>query len=90
MDEDKKPLRRKNLQIIDYKGTLYATFDGTRIWKLDRIAFGLIKMCDGKKTHRGIIKETARKASLTIEDTRKGLQPIFDELTRLNFIEWLD
>lgn len=89
-DYQKKPLKSKRLKIIDYKGTLYATFDGTRIWKLDNIAHGLLKMCDGKKTYEQIIGEAAVRANLAKEDVRVAVTPIFDELTSLRFIEWLE
>jgi hypothetical protein len=47
--DKKKPMKAKNLKIIDYKGTLFATFDGSAIWKIDRVAFNILKMCNGKK-----------------------------------------
>jgi DNA-directed RNA polymerase delta subunit len=86
---DKKPIKSKNLKVLDYKGTLYATFDGSAFWKLDKIAFGLLKMCDGKKTFDQIIQEVAAKASLSEEDVRNAVKPIFEELTNMKFIEWV-
>jgi hypothetical protein len=44
----------------------------------------------GKKTYDQIIKEIAKKANLSIEDTKIGVKPIFDELTKLKFIKWLE
>jgi DNA-directed RNA polymerase delta subunit len=86
---DKKPIKSKNLKVLDYKGTLYATFDGSSIWKLDKIAFGLLRMCDGKKTFEQIVQEVAEKAGLSAEDVRNAVKPIFDELTSMKFIEWI-
>jgi len=87
---EKKPLKAKNFKVLDYKGTLYGTFDGSSIWKIDKIAFGLLKRCDGKKTFEQIIQEVAEKANLSVEDVRNAVKPIFDEFTRMKFIEWID
>jgi len=88
--DGKKPIKSKNLKILDYKGTLYATFNGSSIWKVDKIAFGLLKMCDGKKTFDQITEEVARKSGLKVEEVRNATKPIFDELTNRKFIEWVD
>lgn len=86
----KKPVKSKKLKVLDYKGTLYATFDGSSIWKLDKISFGLLKLCEGNKTLEQIIKQVAEKAKLNVEDVRGAVMPIFDELTKMKFIEWID
>jgi len=86
---DKKPVKAKNLKVIDQLGTLYATFDGSAIWKIDKIAFGLLRMCDGKKTFNQISEEVATKSNLKAEDVKNAIKPIFDELTKMKFIEWV-
>ena len=86
---DKKPVKAKNLKVIDQLGTLYATFDGSAIWKIDKIAFGLLRMCDGKKTFDQISEEVAFKSNLKLEDVKNAIKPIFDELTKMKFIEWV-
>jgi hypothetical protein len=87
---DKKPLKTKNLKVIDHKGTLYATFDGSAIWKIDKIAFGLLRLCDGEKTFDQIIQEVSKKSNLKPEDVRSAVKPIFDDLTKMKFIKWVD
>lgn len=89
MEIEKKPLKAKNLKVIDHLGTLYATFDGSAIWKLDKVVFGIWKICDGKKTVDEIVKEVAKKAIVEEKDLRPVLEDILDELTRMKFIEWI-
>ena len=86
---DKKPLKLKNLKIIDHLGTLYATLDGSSIWKIDRVAFGILRLCDGKKSVEDIVNEIARKASLKPEELKPVLEEILNDLEKMNFIEWI-
>jgi len=86
---EKKPIKAKNLKVIDYLGTLYATFDGSAIWKMDKVAFGIWKMCEGKKTVDEMVKEVAKKAIVEEKDLKPVLEEILNELTRMKFIEWI-
>jgi hypothetical protein len=85
---NKKPLRNSSLRIIDYKGSYYATFDGSQLWKMDRISYGLWKMCDGEKTYDEIIAEVAKKSNLSVKDVDKAVAPIFKEMEKMRFIKW--
>jgi len=86
----KKPLKASNLKVIDHLGTLYATFDGSSMWRIDKTAFELMKMCDGQKDFDDIVKLVAQKASLKDQDVKSAIKPIFEELTNLKFIVWSD
>jgi len=86
---DKRPVKPKNLKIIDYQGIYYATFDGEKIWELDRLVSRLIMECDGTKTFNDIAEKVSRKSGLSIEEVKAGLKPIFDELEKAKFIEWV-
>lgn len=86
---EKKPLKAKRLKVIDYLGTLYATFDGSSIWKIDRVAFGILRMCNGKKTVDEIVEEVARRAILRPEELKPVLEEILRDLEKMNFIEWV-
>jgi len=86
---DKKPLKSKNLKIIDHLGTLYATFDGSSVWKMDKVAFGILKLCDGKKTVDEIVDEVARRAIVKPEDLKPVLEEILADLEKMRFIEWV-
>jgi hypothetical protein len=86
--EGKKPLKSKKLKVIDQLGTLYATFDGSSMWKIDKVAFGILKMCDGKKTFEEIVEEVARIISHRPEDVKPVIEKILNELTELKFVEW--
>jgi hypothetical protein len=81
MDE-KKPMKAKKLKIIDHMGTYYATFDGSKIWKVEKWIFNLLMMCNGKKTYDEIAQEIVTNFGLPFDDVRKGLIPIFEELER--------
>ena len=90
MFDDKRPLKAKNLKVLDHLGTLYATFDGSSMWKIDKVAFELMKMCDGKRNFDEIVRLVAQRASLKEEDVKSAIKPIFEELSNLKFIVWID
>lgn len=86
---DKKPVKTKNLKVIDQLGTLYATFDGSSIWRIDRVAFGILSMCNGEKTVENIVDEISDRISHRPEDVKPVIENILNELTKLKFIEWI-
>jgi len=88
VDKDKKPMKAKNLKVIDQLGTLYATFDGSSIWKVDKVAFGILRMCDGKKTVDEIVNQVSERISHRPEDVKPVIEKILRELTELKFVEW--
>ncbi|MEM7825061.1 MAG: hypothetical protein QXO27_03770 [Candidatus Aenigmatarchaeota archaeon] len=85
MDE-KKPLKTKNLKIIDYLGTYYATFDGIKMWKVEKWLFRLLMMCNGKKTFDQIAEEIAKMSGFPTDEIKIGLKPVIEELEREGFI----
>ena len=89
LEDKKKPLKTKNLKIIDHIGTLYATLDGNTIWEMDSSAYVVIKMCNGTKSLEQISKEIAKKTKLNQEDVKNTVRTILDELERLNFIDYV-
>jgi len=87
--ELKKPLKAKNLKIIDHLGTLYATFDGSSLWKIDRAAFNVLRMCDGKRTVDQIVEEASKKILHEPEDVRPVVEEILESLAKPKFVEWV-
>ena len=86
---DKKPIKSKNLKVIDYMGILYATFDGERMWELDRVIYKLLEECDGTKSFDDIARKVSRKSGLDIKEVKVGLREIFEELEKAKFIEFV-
>ncbi|MEM7825670.1 MAG: PqqD family peptide modification chaperone [Candidatus Aenigmatarchaeota archaeon] len=84
-----KPIRAKNLKVIDHLGTLYATFNGSSMWKLDKVAFGILRMCDGKRSVENIVDELSKRISHKPEDVKPVVEEILEELTKMKFIEWV-
>ena len=86
--EIKKPCKAKNLKVIDHLGTLYATFDGSNMWKMDKVSYGILMMCDGRRN----VSELTSSLSLRIghgqEDVRPVVEDILTELTEMKFVEW--
>jgi hypothetical protein len=89
VQEEKKPVKARKLKVIDHLGTLYATFDGSSIWKIDRAAFNVLRECDGKKTVDEIVKLLARRIGYSPEDVKPVVEKILNELTEMKFIEWI-
>ncbi|MEM5829354.1 MAG: PqqD family peptide modification chaperone [Candidatus Aenigmatarchaeota archaeon] len=87
--EEKRPLKAKNLKIIDHLGTYYATFDGSKMWKIEKWLVKLIMMCDGKKTFDQIAEEVAKLANISTEEAKVGLAPVLEELEKEGFIIYI-
>ncbi|MEM5869901.1 MAG: PqqD family protein [Candidatus Aenigmatarchaeota archaeon] len=88
MDE-KKLLKAKNLKIIDHLGTYYATFDGSKMWKLEKWVSKLLMMCDGKKTFDQIAEEVAKLAGVPKEEVKIALKDVIEELEKAGFIVYV-
>jgi len=82
-------LKVKNLKIIDHLGTLYATFDGSAMWEVDKVAYAVMKMCDGNKTVDQIAGEIAKKTNLDVNDVIGTLNEILKEMEKLKFIVYV-
>lgn len=85
----KKPLKAKNLKVIEYIGTLYATFDGSSLWKIDKAAFNVLRMCNGKKTVDQIVEEVSKRILHEPKDVKPVVEDILDSLTKQKFIKWV-
>jgi len=88
--EGKKPLKVKGLKIIDQLGTLYATFNGSNLWQLDRVVYGVLNMCDGRKTVDQITEILAKRIFHTPEDVKPVVEKTLSELAEMKFIEWVE
>ena len=77
---DKKLMKAKNLKIIDHLGTYYATFDGSKMWKVEKWIYRLLMMCDGKRNFDQLAEEISRISEFPIEEIKIGLKPILNEL----------
>jgi len=87
--EGRKPTRARNLKVIDHLGTLYATFDGSHMWKMDKVAYGIWQMCDGSRDFDQITVALAARIGHTNEDVRPVVEEILTDLTKMKFIEWI-
>jgi aminopeptidase-like protein len=88
MDE-RRPLKAKNLKVIDYINTLYATLDGSSMWEIDKSSFGVLQMCNGTNTVDDIAKEIAKKIKMSVDDVIGTLRDILNELEKLKFITYV-
>jgi hypothetical protein len=88
MDE-RKPIKNKNLKVMDYINTLYATVNGNSLWEIDKSTFSILRMCDGTKTVDQIANEIAQKIDMKVEDVMPTLLNILNEMERLKFIEYV-
>jgi len=88
--EGKKPLKSDRVKIIDHLGTLYATFDGDSMWKLEYAAYNLWKVCDGTRTVDELVNDLSKQINHKPEDVKPVVEKILNQLSELNFITWLD
>ncbi len=86
---ERKPVKSKRLKIIRYVNSLYATFDGSRMWEIDKSVFEILKMCDGTKTVDEIAEEIAKRIEMDKESVKTTLKSILKELEKAKFIEYV-
>jgi hypothetical protein len=89
MEDNRIPLKSKDLKVISYINTLYATFDGSKLWEIDKTSYAVLRMCDGTKTVDQIAKEIAKKIDMKVEDVKPTLKDILDELEKNKFIRYV-
>lgn len=84
-----RPMKVKNLKIIDHVGILYGTVDGSSFWEIDKVAYGIMKMCNGEKTIDEIVRKVAEMANLNPEDVKSTILDIIKEMEKLKFIKYV-
>ncbi len=89
MFEGKKPVKNKDLRIINYLNSYYATVDGVHLYQVDPIVVGLLKYFDGKRTYEEIIEILAEKTGFEKEQIKPVIDQILKELTEMKFIFWI-
>lgn len=87
--EGKKPLKSNKVKIIDHLGTLYATLDSNSLWKIDYATYNVWKVCDGKRTVEELVNDLSKEIGHKPEDVRSVVDKILNQLTELNFLEWV-
>jgi len=87
--ELRRPKKAENLKIIEHVGGLFATFDGEQYWRMEKWAFEILKLCDGKKTISEIARILAEELQMNPEDVLKGLKPIIEEFEKVGFIKYV-
>ena len=85
-----KPCKAKNLKVIDHLGTFYATFDGSNMWKMDKVEYGIWQMCDGSRTIDQLVTALASRIGHNHEDVRPVVEEILEGLTKMKFIERIE
>ncbi|MBU5688560.1 MAG: PqqD family protein [Candidatus Aenigmarchaeota archaeon] len=89
IDFEKKPIKSKKLKIISNIGSLYATFDGSRVWEIDQAVNYVLSLCDGNRRIEDIAQEIAKTIESDIEVVRQTLASMMLELEKNGFIEYL-
>ena len=85
----KRPKKAENLKIIEHIGSLYATFDGEQYWRMEKWAFEILRLCDGRKSISEIARILAEELQMNEEDVIRGLKPILEEFERVGFIKYV-
>jgi aminopeptidase-like protein len=85
----KRPKKAENLKIIEHIVSLYATFDGEQYWRMEKWAFEILKLCDGRKSISEIARILAEELQMNAEDVIRGLKPILEEFERVGFIRYV-
>lgn len=88
--EGKKPLKSNKVKIIDHLGTLYGSIEGNSLWKLDYSTYNVWKVCDGKRTVDELVNDLAKEIGHKPEDVKPVVEKILNQLSELNFLEWID
>ena len=86
----KKPMKSSTLKIIDHIGILYGTVNGEKLWEVDKVAWEILKMCDGKKTVDQIIWAVSKKFQIDMEEIKPIVIAVVNELKKIEFISFQD
>jgi len=89
IDFQKKPLKSKKLKIISNIGSLYATFDGSRVWEIDQAVNFVLSLCDGNRTLEDIAQEISKAIETDVEIVKPTLASMMIELEKNGFVEYL-
>ena len=84
----RKPIKSPNLKVIDHVGILYGTVDNEKLWEIDKVAWEILKMCDGSKTVDQIIWTLSKKFEIEMEEIKPIVMAVVDELDRIKFINF--
>ena len=85
----KKPMKSPNLKVIDHIGTLYGTVNGEKLWEIDKVAWEILKMCDGKKTVDQIIWSVSKKFNIDMEEIKPIVVAVVNELKKIDFVDFV-
>jgi len=91
MDYDilpKKPVKSSDLKIIDHVGILYGTVNGEKLWEVDKVAWEILKMCEGDKTVDQIVWSVSKKFEIEMEEVKPIVIAVIKELKRIDFIHF--
>ncbi len=88
-NNDFRPVKAKDLKIIQYMNNYFATFDGKRLWRIEKWVAELLKMCNGKRTFSTLVKELSHITGLEEDKMEEGLKKILDELREKGFVVYL-
>lgn len=84
-----RPKKSEKLKIIQFMNEYFATFDGSKLWRIEKWVAELLKLCDGKKTFNALTKELASLTGIEERKMREGLLKILNELREKGFVEYL-
>ena len=85
----KKPMKSPNLKVIDHIGTLYGTVNGEKLWEIDKVAWEILKMCDGKKTVDQIIWSVSKKFNIDMEEIKPIVVAVVNDLKKIDFVDFV-
>jgi hypothetical protein len=82
------PKKSKDLHIISHIGSIYATFDGSVIWRLDKLAYKILTLCNGKNTVGDIVEKISKETGMSKEKVKHAVINILNELKELKFVKF--
>jgi len=86
----KKPTKSPDLKVIDYIGIMYGTVNGEKLWEIDKVAWEILKICDGGRTVDQIIWQVSKKFQIDMEEIKSIVIAVVNELERIDFIDLKD
>jgi len=86
----KRPSKSPNLKIIDHIGIFYGTIDNEKLWEIDKVAWEILKICDGGKTVDQIIWQVSKKFQIDMEEIKPIVIAVVNELERIEFVDLKD
>ncbi|MCW1298632.1 MAG: DUF4423 domain-containing protein [Candidatus Parvarchaeota archaeon] len=86
---DKKPISKQGIKVGKQGEKIFITLDEQKFYEIPPAVYTLLCICDGTRTLEEIAIMLCKDTDTNVEDAKKILSTVLNELTETGFIEWI-